>query len=337
MATIVDVARLARVSTSTVSHVLNDTRHVEPDTRQRVLEALEQTAYRQDALARALRRSRTDSIGLVVSDAGEPAFADMVHGVGHAATGFGLTLLLANSAEDSVQELNAVQALLERRVDGLILARAAASDQRLVDLISEERTPIVLLDRVFPTLRFDQVAAENRGPMVALIKHLHAGGHRRFCVVAGDTRVPSLAERLNGFTDACSDLGLNADAQLVLGGPGLVRNLSEDVASALAADTPASAFIACSTVLAAQTLQGFRGAGVSTPRDVAFAAFDGFSHPDLFEPRITTVRQPAFEVGSAAVRLLLDRIDGGRAPQQVVRLAQAIEYRDSTEGFSGPT
>jgi LacI family transcriptional regulator len=333
MATIVDVARLAGVSTSTVSHVLNDTRPVEPDTRQRVLEALERTAYRQDALARALRRSRTDSIGLVVSDAGEPAFADMVHGVGQAATRLGLTLLLANSAEDSSQELKAVQALLERRVDGLILARAAASDRKLVDLIAEERTPIVLLDRVFPALRFDQVAAENQDPMTALVGHMFAAGHRRFCVIAGDTRVPSLAERLNGFTLGCGALGLNPDEQLVLGGPGPLPDLRDRIDAAVASGERASAFIACSTVLAAETLQAFQAAGLRTPRDVAFATFDGFSHPDLFEPRITTVRQPAFDVGTTAVQLLQDRIRAAAVPRRLVRLQQTIEYRESTEGF----
>src|SRR5687768_6495942 len=98
MPTIVEVARLAKVSTSTVSHVLNGTRNVEPATRKRVLAAIAKTGYRQDAVARAMRRSKTDSIGLVVSDAGEPAFAEMVHGVEHAAAEQGLTLVLANSA-----------------------------------------------------------------------------------------------------------------------------------------------------------------------------------------------------------------------------------------------
>src|SRR5688572_15601329 len=113
MATIVQVASLAGVSTSTVSHVLNNTRPVEPETRQRVVDAIEKTGYRQDALARALRRSRTDSIGLVIPDAGEPAFAEMVHGVEKAAADAGLTLVLANSAEDAEREYRAVNTLLD--------------------------------------------------------------------------------------------------------------------------------------------------------------------------------------------------------------------------------
>src|SRR5215207_294333 len=154
MATMVDVARLAGVSISTVSHVLNGTRNVEPATRQRVLTAIEKTGYRQDTLARAMRRSRTDSIGLVVSDAGEPAFAEMVHGVEDAAAERGLTLLLANSAENSEREQRAVRTLLDRRVDGLILARAADSSTSLMESLQNEKSPIILLDRLFGDLPF---------------------------------------------------------------------------------------------------------------------------------------------------------------------------------------
>ncbi|HBY23298.1 MAG TPA: LacI family transcriptional regulator, partial [Propionibacteriaceae bacterium] len=162
MATMIDVARLAGVSTSTVSHVLNGTRKVESATRRRVEAAIEQTGYRQDTLARAMRRSRSDSIGLIVSDAGEPAFADMAHGVEHAAAERGLTLLLANSSEDAEREGLAIHALMNRRVDGLILATAATSLVDVLRSLRDERAPVVLLDRLYHDLPFDQVGADNR-------------------------------------------------------------------------------------------------------------------------------------------------------------------------------
>ena len=336
MSTIVQVASEAGVSTSTVSHVLNGTRHVEPETRQRVLEAIEKTSYRRDALARALRRSRTDSIGLVVSDAGEPAFAEMVHGAEHAAAALGLTLLLANSSEGHDRELNAVRVFLERRVDGLILARAAASQADLVNLVTSERTPVVLLDRVFPDLPFDQAAAENEAPMKELVRHLAARGHRRFCLVVGDTRVPSLAERLKGFRDAVAELALDESAQLVLE-QSEDRALAVDLAAALRAEHGPTVYIACSTVLAAHTLEAMQALGRRAPAHVAFATFDGFSHADLFEPRVTTVRQPAFEVGAAAVQLLHERMSDHDTAPRIVRLPQRIEYRESTEGFRPST
>ena len=173
MATIVEVASLAGVSTSTVSHVLNGTRNVEPhDPTSGARRDRDRPGYRQDALARAMRRSRTDSIGLVVSDVGEPAFAEMVHGVEHAAAEQRLTLLLANSAEDPDREARAVQTLLERRVDGLVLARAPTPLRHVDAQLAHGTPPVVLLDRVYDGAPCDQVGADNRESMRRLIEHL---------------------------------------------------------------------------------------------------------------------------------------------------------------------
>ncbi|BDZ46152.1 LacI family DNA-binding transcriptional regulator [Naasia aerilata] len=334
MATMVQVAEMAGVSISTVSHVLNGTRHVEPETKQRVLDAISRTGYRQDALARALRRSRTDSIGLVVPDAGEPAFAEMVHGVEHAAANLGLTLILANSAENPEREERATHALLDRRVDGLILGRAAVSTPGLLQLLEEEKTPIVLLDRVFPDLPFDQVGADNREPMERLVAHLIAAGHRRFALMAGDIRVPTLRERGEGFGNAIRAAGLDPADQIVLSGTD-DDELKDRLLDAFRAPARPTAVIAGSTPLAVSALRTARTAGLTIPGEVAFAAFDGFNHSDLFEPQITTVRQPAFDVGVAAVRLLADRLHDGDARPRTVRLQQSIEFRASTEDFPG--
>jgi LacI family transcriptional regulator len=331
MATIVEVARLAGVSTSTVSHVLNGTRNVEAATRQRVLKAIEKTGYRQDALARAMRRSRTESIGLVVSDAGEPAFAEMVHGVEDAAAKHGLTLVLANSAENPERETRAVRTLLGRRVDGLILARCADSPFAVDELLKSDAPPVVLLDRVFDGAPWDQVGADNRESMRRLVEHLAGAGHRRFVVAAGDTRVPTLKERLAGFRDSAP--GGDAGQVVIEGADAAV--VKNQIAAALAADGY-SCVIAASTPLAVAALEGLREVGRAIPGDVAFATFDGFPHSDLFEPALTTVRQPAFEMGAAAVSLLLERLAAPQTSPRTVRLQQRIEFGSSSEGFTFP-
>jgi LacI family transcriptional regulator len=326
--TIVEVAKLAGVSTSTVSHVLNGTRNVEPATRKKVTAAIEQTGYRQDAVARAMRRSRTDSIGLVISDAGEPAFAEMVHGVEHAAAAQGLTLVLANSAEDPAREERAVSTLLARRVDGLILARCADSSAAVsARLEAEAPRPVVLLDRLFDGSPHDQVGADNRDSMRRLVEHLRAAGHRRFLLVAGDQRVPTLVERRRGFRDAIPDDDL---AQQTIVEAVDMAEVRSEIAAAVAPGA-ATCVIASSTPLAAAALACLRDAGLTTPEHVAFAAFDGFSHSDLFRPAITTVRQPAFEMGVAAVSLLLDRLASPDASPRTLRLTQRLELRESTE------
>lgn len=334
MATIVDVASLAGVSTSTVSHVLNDTRHVEPETKERVMSAVKATGYRRDVLARSMRRARTDSIGLVVSDAGEPAFADMVHGVEEAAAQHGLSLLLANSAEDPARERAAVEALLDRRVDGLILARAAGSSSVLLERIREEKKPLVLLDRL-ADLDVDQVGVNNQAAMAALVDHLTTRGHERIMLVSGDLRVSSLRERYDGFRAAMRERGLQVPAALLCEGT-VTAAATFDAVQALLRASPRNgerptAILACSTLLAAGALRAVQHEGLRVPGSMAFATFDGFTYSDLFQPQITTVRQPAFQLGESAVSLLLRRLETPDAPAKVLRLDSQIEFRRSTE------
>lgn len=330
MATIVDVASLAGVSTSTVSHVLNETRHVESETKARVMSAVHATGYRRDVLARSMRRARTDSIGLVVSDAGEPAFADMVHGVEDAAAQLGLSLLLANSAEDPARERAAVEALLDRRVDGLILARAAGSRAGLLERIRGEKKPLVLLDRL-ADLDVDQVGVNNQAAMAALVEHLTDRGHERIMLVSGDLRVSSLRERHDGFRAAMLQRGLDVPASLLCEGTVTaaatferVRPLLRDFAAG------PTAILACSTLLAAGALRAVQHQGLQVPGTMAFATFDGFTYSDLFQPQITTVRQPAFQLGESAVGLLMRRLENPSAPTKILRLESEIEFRNST-------
>lgn len=331
MTTMVDVARIAGVSISTVSHVLNDTRKVGTSTRRRVMSAIEQSGYRQDTLARAMRRSKTDSIGLVLSDAGEPAFAGMVHGIEQAAADHGLTLLLANSNEDAERERRAIRTLLDRRVDGLILARAANTSPDLIASLQTEKAPVILLDRLFPGVGFDQVGADNRDTMRRLVEHVTTRGHTRIALIAGDTRVPALAERLDGFLDGVRDARLDRADQRVLEGADddSIRTLLTDDLR----DGSRTAVIAASTPLAVVGLTAVEQSGRSTPDDIAFATFDGFDNPDLFRPRITTVRQPAYDMGVAAVGLLVERLASPESSPRTVRLHQALEIRESTESF----
>jgi LacI family transcriptional regulator len=328
MTTMVKVAQLAGVSISTVSHVLNGTRHVGDETRQRVLKAIEETSYRQDALARAMRRSRTDSIGLIVSDGGEPAFAEMIRGVEETTASQGITLLLANSAEDPEREARAVRALLERRVDGLILARAAGSGPDVLSEFASQDTPLVLMDRLSED-PFDQVGVENTAPISELVQHLASQGHDRILLVAGDTRVSTLRERHSAFQVAMAEAGIPPSDQLTVTAAGQ-EGADAGIEEALSAAVPPTAVIACSTVLAAAALRRIQQRGLRMPDDIAFATFDGFAYADLFQPQLTTVRQPAFQVGATAAELLTKRIADKSGETSVVRLTPTIEYRAST-------
>jgi LacI family transcriptional regulator len=328
MTTIVDVARLAGVSVSTVSHVVNGTKPVGAETRRRVVHAIEATGYQAHGLARALRRSRTESIGLVVSDTGQEVFADMIRGVEQEARAAGFTLLLANSAEDRDLEVASIRALRERRVDGLLLAHVARSSPDLVRSIQQDGLPIVLIDRLsIPEV--DQVGVENSGPMKVLVRHLIDLGHRRIALIAGDVDVPTLAERMVGYVDAFQEAQLPLDLGLMVTGRGLAPDSYAAATALLSAAHPPTAIVSASMLMSVATLQAARDRGLTVPADIAIATFDAPAYADLFTPRLTSVVQPAFQIGREGMRLLLRRIRQPDAPVRTVRLRPRIVHRES--------
>ncbi len=337
MATIVDVARLAGVSLSTVSHVMNGTRNVSDDARQRVEMAIRETGYVRDASARAMRRARTDSVGLVVSDTGQPVFAEMVRGVEEVASQHGLTLLLANSAEDPDREAAALRVLAERRVDGLIIARSARSDDAQLKIWRKSGIPIVLLDRMGDAT-LDQVGVDNIEPMATLVSHMLDQGHTRVALLAGDTAVATLAERRLGYLKALERHGIAPDPSLVVTGTGLAGDAERAAAELFSRPDRPTALVTASTPMAAGALRAASAAGLRIPQDLAFAAFDNLPFGDLFSPPLTTVDQPASEIGREAMRLLLRRLSDPKARPSAVRLSPTFNHRLSCcQEQDGPT
>lgn len=328
MATLDDVAQLAGVSTTTVSHVLNGTRPVAGPTRERVLEAVEAAAYSPDVVARSLVRSRTDSIGLIVPDTSQPGFAGMVRGVEHECRSQGLTLLLANSAEDRDRQFASIRALRARRVDGLLVAQVSGADPAAFEFVRRQGVPVVLLDRLFDQ-DLDQVGVANVRPMQELVTHLLRRGHRDIGLVAGDDRLATLAERLAGYWAAHSELGATVDPRLVLRGQLTTADARQSAWSLLSSADRPTAVVASSLGMAVGVLQAVADLGLEVPRQLAFATFDEFPYADLFTPRLTSVEQPSFAIGQEAMRLLMRRMANPAAESTTVHLEPRIIHRES--------
>ena len=214
MATLRAVALAAGVSTSTVSHVVNGTRRVEPVTEARVLRAIETTGYQVNRIARALRRSATESVGLIISDVENPYFWDVVRGVELEARAAGFTVLLANSDDNPAREKEAVTLFRGRQVDGLMLVPTSGTSQRIISEIASLDVPVVLIDRV-TDLPVDQVGVENEASMRQLAEHLIAIGHTRIGFVSGLSGISTSDERLRGYKLALEGAGIAFDASLV--------------------------------------------------------------------------------------------------------------------------
>ncbi|MFJ6896633.1 LacI family DNA-binding transcriptional regulator [Streptomyces hokutonensis] len=339
MATMVDVARSAGVSVATVSHVLNDTRPVLPDTRQAVLSAIEELGYIPNTLARSLVTSRTRSIGLAVSAISNPYFTEILQGVEAGALEHGYSLLIADPHDDPEHELKVGRLLHERRVDGMIVAPSADPDA-LVAYLGRHSVPTVFLDRVVEAPAddaspsdqadpFDQVCAENIGPTAQLVTHLAGLGHRRIGLVAGLPGLSTTGERIAGYRHGLAAAGLPYDERLLAHGDSESAAAERATAALLSLAVPPTALVTANNAMTIGALRALRERGLSVPGDLALCCFDDFAWADLFEPRLTAIAQPSREIGAEAVRLLLDRLAAPDRPARVLRLPCAFVHRTS--------
>lgn len=329
MVTMADVARVAGVSVSTVSHVINETRKVRAETREEVLEAIRRTGYTQNTIARALATASTTSIGLAISVISNPYFGDLVHAIEAEASDAGYTLLLGDTHDEAEHELRIVRALQARRVDGLLLAPAADTTTAgtLAQLAAQD-FPVVLIDRLAAD-GFDQVGTENEAPTAQLVAHLASHGHERIAMVSGLAGLSTTTERTAGYRRGLIENDLDYDPALVVSGGSRPDLAKSAVQKLLTLRRPPTALVVGNNAMTIGAMRALREAGLKVPRDVALAAFDDFEWADLFSPRLTTVAQPCLEIGSMAVRLLLSRIADPTLPPRTVRLEPSFMRRES--------
>ncbi|MFI7014910.1 LacI family DNA-binding transcriptional regulator [Streptomyces sp. NPDC050164] len=332
MATMADVARSAGVSVATVSHVLNGTRPVLPHTRQAVLDAVEELGYTTNTLARSLVTARTRSIGLAVSAISNPYFTEILQGVEASALEHGYSLLIADPHDDPEHERKVVRLLLERRVDGMIVA-PSADPRGLLAYLGRHAVPAVFLDRLVGARdggpRFDQVCADNAEPTSRLVIHLAGLGHRRIGLVAGRPGLSTTSERITGYRTGLAFAGLPYDERLLVHGDSQSAGAEQATAALLSLAVPPTALVTGNNAMTIGALRALRAHGLSVPGDIALCCFDDFAWADLFSPRLTAIAQPSRDIGAQAVRVLLERLAEPDRPARTVRLPCTFVHRTS--------
>ena len=328
MATMGDVARLAGVSVSTVSHVLNETRKVNATTRERVESAIAETGYRRNVVARSLAAGRTHTIGLSISALTNPYFGSLVHAIEERLSAAGLVMFLGDSHDDPAAERRVVDSLLDRQVDGIIVAPSADAERDTIPTIQASGTPFVLIDRGVE-IPCDQVAPENVESAARLTDHLLDLGHRRIAVVRGLAGITSSTERVDGFLRAMADRGVEVDPRYVLDGHSRVDDAEHAVREVLSAPDRPTAIVSLNNSMTIGTVKAARALGLDIPSDVALVSYDDFEWSDLFEPRLTAAGQDVGTMGRAAVDMLLERIDGYDGPARRVQVPTSFHHRNS--------
>lgn len=330
--TIADVSRVANVSMSTVSHVINGTKNVSEETRRRVMAAIEATGYTQNFIAKALKKSETKTIGLVISDIRNRYFIDVIYAINNEAAKHGYTVLLASSDDNSKTELEIIKTFHERRVDGIILSPTTDSENNSVPFINKMGIPVVYVDRM-PAANGDWVGTENEKATEALANHLISLGHKRIALVVGLRGINTTEERITGYKNALGNAGIPFDPHFIV--PGESRSepsktkTKEMISQMMSAGSCPTAIIAANNLMVLGTMRALQELGLRVPEDIALVAFDDFEWADLFQPRLTTIVQPCYDIGSKAVEMLIRRIHDPDATVQKTCFTPKLVVRES--------
>ncbi len=328
MATMADVALHAGVSVSTVSHVINGTRYVKEETVDAVMRAIRETGYVHNTIARSLVTASTQTIGLAISAISNFYFADIIAAILNAARAAGYTLLLADTYDDPDEELRVVQALHQRRVDGLLLAPCSAADGPALSFLTELGVPTVLVDRC-ASEKFHQVGTENVEATAGLVQHLAEHGHRRIGVIAGRQTVRTSNERLDGYRLGLQRTGLPFDESLVAVGDSTASEAETAVTALLSAPKPPTALVVTNNHMTIGVMRVLTARGVKVPSDLALAVFDDFEWASLFSPKLTAIAQPIPQIAAQAVTMLTSLIADRRQEARTVRIDPVFMRRES--------
>jgi LacI family transcriptional regulator len=316
-----DVARLAGVSTSTVSAVANGKQVVRPVVVARVQNAMKALSYRPDEVARSLRVKKTTTIGVVIPDFSSSFFVDVVRGVEDAARSSGYSVLLCNSNDDPEQEQRHLSVLLARRVDGILLA---STDLYSIGQQVWSNTPVVLFDRIPGGYRGAAVAIDNVQAAYCATKHLIDLGHRSLAFIAGRLDLPTASDRAEGFRKALEHAQLPLRGEYFKRGDYHPQSGYQNGLELLKLLHPPTAIFCSNGMMTLGLLRALSEAQVRCPEEVSVIGFDepapdayGFSLSTLLKPELTVVAQPGYEMGQHAARMLLKMLSN--KPEDAVK------------------
>jgi LacI family transcriptional regulator len=343
MVNIRDVAKRAGVAPITVSRVVNNSGSVNQATRDRVQQAIDELHYVPNTLAKSLRSRQSHTIALVLSDITNPFWTTVARGVEDAAAVNGFHTILCNTDENPDKEATYITLLLQRRVDGIIIAPTTPDKDRLA-LLKQYQIPSVLIDRRVDGFKTDMVYGDSLEGARLLTEHLIGLGHQRIALVNGPGTISSAQDRAAGYCAALRQHELLVDESLMLQGEFKQASGYQLTRQLLARDTRPTAIFAANNFIAVGALHALREAGLRVPEDMALVCFDDIPPASAVAPFLTVVAQPAYEMGETSARLLIERLSAKRklkprevvlAPKLVVRLSCGQELRDKSTAPAG--
>ncbi len=326
--TIYDVAREARVSVFTVSAVINNKSHVGAPLKKRVDAAILKLNYRPNSLAQSLANERTRTLGVIVPDISNPFFPMLVRGAEDTAQKRGYSILLCNSDGLLEKEELYLDLLVAKRVDGILLTKAPGElSSQTVSLMSSMNVPTVLMMRTYAGLTGDSVITDDLQGSFEAVSHLARIGHKNIAMVGGPLNVSNGRMRLQGFKKALKASGLRFDPKLVYEGDYRIDS-GHRAGLSLLPHRPDAVFVA-NFLMTVGFLQAAQEMGMRCPEDFGLVTLDDYPWLRLFDPPLTAMELPKYEVGRLATELLIDRIEGKSTPAVIHKIAPHLCVRES--------
>jgi LacI family transcriptional regulator len=325
-----DVAERAGVSVTSVSHVINQTRIVSNELRERVLVAMNELGYQPNDLARSLRRKETYTIGVIVTNSADPFFAEVTRGIEDTCFEQGYNIILCNSDSDLDKELFHTTVLTKKRVDGILFLAAGGQSTTHIGTVYEQGTPLVVVDRYIPAMAVDMVLINNAYGGWLATRHLIELGHHRIGCISGPSDITLSAERVTGYRQALQEAGLPTDESLIIRGNFQYESGFESAQYLLAQPKPPTAIFACNDLMAIGAINAAIKCGRQVPAQLSIVGFDDIRMAGYINPLLTTIAQPKYEMGTIATTMLLDRIHTQDMPPRQKLLDTRLVVREST-------
>lgn len=335
MVTIEDVARLAGVSNSTVSRVLNNKEYVKESTRKKVYDAVTQLGYKPSRVAISLRANASQIIGLIISDIQNPFFTSLVRAVEDIAYENNYSLLLCNTDEDPEKENLYVELMLSERVSGVIITPTQEFGSPVAKLL-EMNVATVCVDRLVQDCETDSVVSDNIESSFKLVEHLIKNGHKQIGALFGQSEITTFRERLAGYKKAHLQNNLPLNESLIKQG-----TPKEDAGYRLTNNLldlldPPTAIICGNNLMALGAVNAIKDRKLSLPDDVSLVSFDDREWTQLITPGITVASQPTYEMGRLAAELVMRRLENDGSSIRNIVLESEIIYRDSVKSQNQP-
>lgn len=327
MATMKDIARIANVSTSTVSHVINNSRFVSDEIRDKVMAVVKELNYTPSALARSLKVKETKTIGLLVTATNNPFFTEVVSGVEQYCHQHHYNLILSNTEGNTDRLLNNLHTLIQKQVDGLLLMCSDSRIQIGKDL--NLNLPFVIMDWWPTEEKADKIFENSEYGGYLATKALIEKGHRRIAIITGNLKKSLAHNRLNGYQRALAEANLPRQPEYIIESHFDFEGGMRGMEKVLQLHPRPTAVFACSDSIAFGAYQTIWRHGLSIPQDISIIGYDNITLAQYMSPPLSTINQPKAELGKLAVETLLQRIKNPTNSYRTFLLEPELILRES--------